>query len=163
MKIKFWTYLWETQSMFITSFTEYTNFFPWSARFCRSLHCWVVVNPPEYFHLFSKMSFLLDPQTSHIRPDEQDMEGVTQALARIQFVYRLTWWGKREQRFDDDLFRFYPIDLANGLIAGTQTAARLSSKQVLSILLLCLIGVKRRLLYYYLTRLFFFSTWYLNI
>ena len=60
-------------------------------------------------------------------------------------------------------FRFYPIDLANGLIAGTQTAARLSSKQVLSILLLCLIGVKRRPLNYCLTRLFFFSSWYLNI
>ena len=35
-----------------------------------------------------QVSFLLEGQPSDLRPDEQDMEGVTQALARLQFVYR---------------------------------------------------------------------------
>ena len=38
--------------------------------------------------VISQMSFLLEGQPSDLRPDEQDMEGVTQALARLQFVYR---------------------------------------------------------------------------
>ena len=35
-----------------------------------------------------QMSFLLEGQPSDLIPDEKDMEGVTQALARLQFVYR---------------------------------------------------------------------------
>ena len=47
-------------------------------------HCVVLNNSL----VISQMSFLLEPQSSQLRPGEQDMEGVTQALARIQFVYR---------------------------------------------------------------------------
>ena len=49
-------------------------------------------------------------------PDAEDMEGVTQAVARIQFVYRLN-----------------PVDLAKGLINGVQTKARLSSVDMINI------------------------------
>jgi len=49
-------------------------------------------------------------------PDTNDMEGVTQALARIQFTYRLD-----------------PLDLASGLIQGVQTRARLSPVDMINI------------------------------
>ena len=77
--------------------------------------------------VISQMSFQLEGQPSDLRPDEQDMEGVTQALARLQFVYRFCT--KKNKKLIP-FCRFDPLDLANGLIAGRQTAARLSSKQV---------------------------------
>ena len=49
-------------------------------------------------------------------PDASDMEGVTQALARIQFAYRLD-----------------PVDMANGVISGVQTKARLSPIDMINI------------------------------
>ena len=64
-------------------------------------------------------------------PDSEDMEGVSQALARIQFVYR--WHNKIDltiKKVSKMSFRFDPIDLARGVIAGRRTSARLSSKQV---------------------------------
>merc|ERR1711892_828592 len=49
-------------------------------------------------------------------PDANDMEGVTQSLARIQFAYRLD-----------------PLDMASGVIAGVQTEARLSPIDMINI------------------------------
>ena len=49
-------------------------------------------------------------------PEEMDLEGVTQALARIQFAYRLD-----------------PVELAGGKIKDTQTEGRLSVKQMMNI------------------------------
>ena len=49
-------------------------------------------------------------------PEEMDLEGVTQALARIQFTYRLD-----------------PVELAGGKIKDTQTEGRLSVKQMMNI------------------------------
>jgi len=49
-------------------------------------------------------------------PDESDLEGVTQALARIQFAYRLD-----------------PVELARGRIRGVETEARLSVRQMMKI------------------------------
>ena len=34
------------------------------------------------------LQICLPMETSHLNPSEEDMEGVSQALARIQFVYR---------------------------------------------------------------------------
>jgi hypothetical protein len=49
-------------------------------------------------------------------PDENDLEGVTQAIARIQFAYRLD-----------------PVELANGKIKEVQTEGKLSVKQMMNI------------------------------
>ena len=37
---------------------------------------------------FLLLQICLPIETSHLNPTEEDMEGVSQALARIQFVYR---------------------------------------------------------------------------
>ena len=49
-------------------------------------------------------------------PDENDLEGVTQAIGRIQFVYRLD-----------------PVEMARGKIKDVQTKGKLSAKQMMNI------------------------------
>ena len=49
-------------------------------------------------------------------PNKNDLEGVTQALVRIQFAYRLD-----------------PREMASGMIRDVQTEGRLSAHQMMSI------------------------------
>ena len=49
-------------------------------------------------------------------PEENDLEGVTQAIARIQFAYQLD-----------------PVEMARGSIKGVQTEGRLSVEQMMNI------------------------------
>ena len=131
--IRFWIYLWETQSTFIISFTEFTNFFPWSPRFSRS-----VIWQFESFKTFNIILLLF--------PILRWAFCWRASPAQTSYLTRRTWRESPRPWRDYSLStgfmrgkirivilpfcRFDPIDLANGLIAGRQTAARLSSKQV---------------------------------
>ena len=55
------------------------------------------------------MSFLLEGQPSDLRPDEQDMEGVTQALARLQFVYR--FYARKNKNFNLNKTKYFRLRL----------------------------------------------------
>ena len=96
----------------------------------------LVGNPVHVYSLVMRLTMMLGPLRQELAgsplsgvekgitailrqgeyPDSNDMEGVTQALARIQFTYRLD-----------------PLDLATGLIHGVQTRARLSPVDMINI------------------------------
>ena len=130
MMIRFWIYLWETQSTFIISFTESTNFFPWSPRFSRS-----VIWQFESFKTFNIILLLFPRWAFCWRASlvTSDLTSRTwrESLRPWQDYSLSTGFMRGKIRILITPFcRFDPIDLANGLIAGRQTAARLSSKQV---------------------------------
>ena len=130
MMIRFWIYLWETQSTFIISFTEFTNFFPWSPRFSRSV-IWqfesfktfniILLSFPRWAFCWRASLVTSDLMSRTWRESLRPWRDYSLSTGFMRGKIRI---------LITPFCRFDPIDLANGLIAGRQTAARLSSKQV---------------------------------
>ena len=89
----------------------------------------LVGNPVHVYALVERMVLLLPSIKKELNnqkieklvedvelPEDGDLEGVTQAIARIQFAYQLD-----------------PVDMAYGRIRGVQTEARLSARQMMNI------------------------------
>ena len=71
---------------------------------------------------------------------EQDLVGVTQALARIQFAYRWDMQCVTMITLNHQICRLDPVDLASGVLMTVSTSARLTAAQMLSIAHSCYSG-----------------------
>ena len=124
MKI-FWMILLVTQSMFIIWFIESTRFFLESATFFRSLFKnlggWSISPVPD------KFTIRVQPCDAWQWGHGGSEPGSGQNTVCVQVTYKIDLTIKKVSKMS---FRFDPIDLARGVIAGRRTSARLSSKQV---------------------------------